>query len=522
MERPLLVASDAGGTLIPPDNEMSRHVGLTEADARVLGQFLPLLRPHFTALADEIRSALEGPSDVPEVLRDALVAWMEGALGGIPEGQGAGHSQALVRWLGDQLGWPLHRLLALVATAREGLLKEAVRHELGPGERMAAVSALTRALDAQLAIILGRHGHPDPRQTAIPAGCAEILETTAVLVAVFEPDGRLRYCNRRAAQALGVASGTLDGTGWFEQCVGKDRIDAVRRLCERVLTDGGEARYEGPLATTDQGERRVRWHFARLVAPEPRICALGLDVTEEHARGIRARRTERLASLGTMAAGLAHELRNPLNAASLQLRVVQRKLGRQDQPDIEAAVRSATAAADEVQRLSLLVDEFLEFARPQPLELERLDLRALVARGVDALRPLAAEAGVTMTVPPGAASWLDGDGPALARVFENLLRNAIEAIAASKTGGSITISVAAHEEGAIVEISDDGPGIAAELPVFEPFFTTKAEGTGLGLAIVNRIVEDHGGEVRYRSRPGQTTFSVALPGVRDSSPTHRA
>src|SRR5262249_52420545 len=144
--------------------------------------------------------------------------------------------------------------------------------------------------------------------------------------------------------------------------------------------------------------RRVRWHFTRLPDSKQTIlCAIGIDVTEEYEMGVRMRRSERMAALGTMAAGLAHEIRNPLNAAHLQLTLLQRRLGR-DAAGVEEAAR---VVADELNRLAGLVREFLQFAKPQPLRLSRGDLRITVEEVVGLLLPEAAAAGVALELAPG-------------------------------------------------------------------------------------------------------------------------
>src|SRR5439155_21894526 len=128
--------------------------------------------------------------------------------------------------------------------------------------------------------------------------------------------------------------------------------------------------FEGPVAPREGATRRVRWNLTTLPGPtEPLLCAIGIDVTEEHELALRSRRAERLAALGTMAAGLAHEIRNPLNAAHLQLKVVQRRLARPAGADVDGARSAAELVSSEMKRLAMLVQEFLQFARPQPLRL---------------------------------------------------------------------------------------------------------------------------------------------------------
>ena len=231
-------------------------------------------------------------------------------------------------------------------------------------------------------------------------------------------------------------------------------------------------------------------------------------VAQEHEVAARTRRAERLASLGTMAAGLAHEIRNPLNSAHLQLALVDRRLSRAT-PDLAGAQQAAALAGSEIVRLAALVDEFLDFARPQPLRPIRADLRGVADAIVALVQPEAETAGVTLALEPGDPVLTACDNEKMKQVLHNLVRNAIEA---TGRGGAVRIRIHAVAD-AVIEVEDDGPGFAADAPVFEPFFTTKEHGTGLGLSIVHRIVTDHGGTIDVRRRPGATVFSVRLPQI---------
>ena len=236
------------------------------------------------------------------------------------------------------------------------------------------------------------------------------------------------------------------------------------------------------------------------------------DQTEVEPRvledSICGRHAERMAALGTMTAGLAHEIRNPLNAAHLQLSVVQRRL-RQCPADAKGALEAVALADCEMQRLASLVDEFLDFSRPRPLRLHETDLRALTEEALGLTATHGAASGVALTLSPGAPVCVCVDPDAIKQVLLNLVRNAIEA---SGRGGTVEVAVHAHRQRATIAVSDDGPGLpAAQARMFEPFFTTKPCGTGLGLSIVHRLVTDHEGEISARRHQGRTVFTVSLP-----------
>jgi len=236
--------------------------------------------------------------------------------------------------------------------------------------------------------------------------------------------------------------------------------------------------------------------------------AIMLETYREAFVDVRTRRAERLASLGTMAAGLAHELRNPLNSAHLQLNVAQRRLSRGGVEQVDNARSAIALAESEMKRLAGLVEDFLQFARPQPLRLSMVDLRSTAEVIVSLLTPEANSLGVNLTLLPGAPVLLELDHEKMKQVLLNLVRNAIEA---APEASQVVVRVEVVDGHAQLQVEDAGPGVPSDAAIFEPFFTTKDQGTGLGLAISERIVLDHGGVIRVESAPGLTVFTVSLP-----------
>jgi signal transduction histidine kinase len=240
------------------------------------------------------------------------------------------------------------------------------------------------------------------------------------------------------------------------------------------------------------------------------LFAIGRDLTEARAMAERTRQAEKLAAIGTLAAGLAHEIRNPLNGAQLHVsfleRAIKKKASEQDMLDATRVV------ADEIKRLAHLVTEFLDFARPKPLQLKSTSLFKLVEHAKGMASSQAEKLGVTLSSDsPSADIEFEADQAKLTQVLLNLLQNAVEATGAGG-GGQVTLRSRRGPRHVLIEVEDDGPGLPApDAPIFDAFFSTKEGGTGLGLAITHRIVTDHRGTIDVSSKPGKTTFRVTLP-----------
>ncbi len=318
----------------------------------------------------------------------------------------------------------------------------------------------------------------------------ELVESMPAFVLALDDQGRITTWNRQLERVTGYPRGEMLGTD------GRRLVGIDERATDLPLKAGGT--------------RKVRWNRAEVSVAEGArmVYAVGIDVTDEDEMLRRVLRAERLAAVGTMAAGLAHEVRNPLNSASLQLTVLERRLARGDGAD--AAKPIVGIIKSEIERLERLVRDFLAFARPSALEPRPVSLGELIEAVAHLIRPEAEAEGVTVsTISTPALPPAAGDPERLRQVLLNLTRNAIEAMQGS--GGQLTLRAKPGNETVDLEVEDDGPGFAEDLPVFDAFFTTKDQGTGLGLSLVHRIVSDHGGTIRVQSRPGCTCFTVTLP-----------
>ena len=225
-------------------------------------------------------------------------------------------------------------------------------------------------------------------------------------------------------------------------------------------------------------------------------------------------RAEHLATLGELATGLAHEIRNPLAGIAGVIEIIGRDL-----PVTSPARAVVKDVRQEIARINHIVTDLLQTARPHPPKVRKSDLNTTVEHAVMLGRQqaLAKSVEITLQKDPSLPE-VEHDSDQIHQVLLNLLLNALQAI---DKNGKITVTVKPQGATAVVEVTDNGRGIAPDhLPnIFRPFYTTKGEGTGLGLSLARRIVEDHHGRIDVTSAVGKgTTFAVVLPLQRATAP----
>ncbi|WP_326522536.1 two-component system sensor histidine kinase NtrB [Archangium lipolyticum] len=304
--------------------------------------------------------------------------------------------------------------------------------------------------------------------------------------------GAVTFVNRAAISILSLESRLAPGTHVEALLPGALGPDV--RLRRRELT-----------VRTSSGLRTLGLTVTELEGSELGTLIVFQDLTELRRIEEDLKRADRLASLGTLAAQLAHEIRNPLAAmrGSAQLLV-------QDPGTDPGSARLVAILLRESDRLSKLVEDFLRFARPPPPNKQELELEVLVAETVDMLRadPIARQVRVETVLAP---LRVPVDADQLRQVLINILRNAFQA---AGEGGGVRVSLEALGEQALLRIWDSAGSIpASDLSrIFEPFFSTREGGTGLGLSTAYSIVRAHGGNIRVSSSPREgTEFLIQLP-----------
>lgn len=376
-----------------------------------------------------------------------------------------------------------------IAAVRGGamayLLKPAQPDEL---LQMTAMAAKQVGLRRERELLLKRLAASEARYRGL-------VETSSALVLGFDATGSVVLFNAACEAATGRAR---------EAVVGRPVEDLFVQLPgESIQLDahlGDDRALRGP----DGTERRVLWQRTVI---DGVTYAFGIDRTEQLELERRAEGAERLAAAGQLTAGLAHEVRNPLNAALLQLKVHERVLVKRG---FDEGLASVAIIRSELERLQRLTNEFLELARPRPPAQVVGDLREAIEAVVRLVEAEASERAIEVRSElddrPVCASF---DGSRIRQVLLNLVTNALEI---SPTVGFVALRTRRSAGLVHVDVEDDGPGIPDDAErVFNPFFTTKAGGTGLGLSIARRIVLDHRGALTVTSRPGRTVFTLSLP-----------
>ncbi|PCC71533.1 PAS domain S-box-containing protein [Nannocystis exedens] len=523
--------------------ELKRYVAFAGEDAALLRSFRDVAAPHFARIAqefydrirqhDEAHAVFTGEAQIARLQR-SLVLWMERLFGGRYD-EAYFEDTAQIGRVHVKVGLPQRYMFTAMALIRSSLLK--IAEAAGPSG-LAVMDAISRLLDLELAIMLESYRDnfvariqqvERLERQALGASLARTehryvnaVELAHVIIVGLDAQGSILLFNQEAERITGFARDEVIGRSLLD-CLAIDETGegaALREILRRFAAAQGQAserevvsRAIETAVSTRSGQRRsVLWQLTHAPSSGDDVCvfAIGRDTTDEKALLARTKQQEKLAAVGTLAAGLAHEIRNPLNGAQLHVTYLDRSLKKSGaHPEL---IETVGVVADEIKRLGSLVTEFLAFARPKPLLLKRVMVQTLLERAAQMVAAQAHQHGVTVVldVPPQPIE-IEADGAKLEQVLLNLTQNAIEAVAAEARAGRVVLRARRQPQTASFEIEDDGPGIPADAPIFDAFFSTKPQGTGLGLSISYRIVTDHGGTLDVDSKRGCTIFRIVLP-----------
>jgi PAS domain S-box-containing protein len=524
-------------------DDVLRYVRWSEADEAALRALGPHVAPERRALVEEFYDRLREHPGAEAVLRDeaqvrrlhdSLERWLDELLSA-PRDRAYFERRWRIGAAHARVGLPQRYVFTAMALVRAHL--ERIASDAFDADRQAAArarGALGKALDVELAVMaetyrdellgrLERIGGAGPRaRGGGPEGAGashgeaieragarhrEAIERAEAAVVVLDGSGRAALWNPKAEALTGRARDEVVGSDalplLFDEPGPRERVLGLRA--------GEPLVFEAGLVTRAGRERRVCWCVSASEAGGAVFRYLvGVDLTEARGAERQAHQAGRLAVAGALATGFAHEIRNPLNTASLNVQLLDRSLR-----PIDEVPPLAKEALDmlrvELERISRLVSDFIDFARPRPLRLAPVDLGELVLGVVDSFRARTEASGVELVYErPVRALLAPADPDALRRVLVNLMRNAFEAVA-DVAEARVTVRARGVGRFAEIDVEDNGAGLPPGAPIFDAFYTTKAKGAGLGLAIVHRLVDEHGGSVSARDAPGSTLFTVRLP-----------
>lgn len=322
-----------------------------------------------------------------------------------------------------------------------------------------------------------------------------VLDSIDQAVIAVDADANVTMLNPAAERWFGVRHSDLRG----KKAASELPFDFGLR---EVLSTRQPNNERETVCQTTAGVRTLVYATAPLKTSESQyIGAVTVirDETDSRAMAVQVRRAERLSAMGHLAAGVAHEIRNPLNAIALAAQQLKMELGS------APSAGMAETIWGESKRLNNIVEDFLSLARPSTMPRSPLDWRDLIESVAQMAALETDKKGVRLKLELAEGAWVLGVADELRKALWNLLRNAL---AATDSGGHIDVVLRVELGAAILTIDDTGSGIAPDelTRVFEPWFTTKSGGTGLGLAITHRIVQDHDGTIEMTSPvPGTNT-----------------
>lgn len=334
-----------------------------------------------------------------------------------------------------------------------------------------------------------------------------ITEHTMDLINVFDPDGKIKYSSPSHQTILGYGKGTFSENSWT-QLIHPDDLPGLLESIEHLRSTKESIKMEFRLKNALGNWITLESYGTAVVNCQNQlesIVTISRDITERKQTEDFLRKSEKLAVLGQLAAGIAHEIRNPLTSLKGFTHLLKVN-ARPDESEYYQIMLS------ELERINTIVGEFMMLAKPQPKNVKQNDLRQILQDAASLLEAQANLHNIQFVLDFDADLFLDCEADQLKQVFINLMKNAMEAM--EDKGGLLFIKVVHHGEYIVVTFKDEGCGIPEDRiqSIGEPFYTTKEKGTGLGMMICNKIMENHDGRIDIESELGNgTTVRLVFP-----------
>ncbi len=516
--------------------DLQRYVRWTPDDQQRVAELGRLIEPFLAQLVDDfyqviaehpaaVRVMTGGPAQVAQ-LKQSLTQWLHQLFRGpYDEAYVAYRSQVGRRHVAIGLGQVFTN--AAMSRLRGGMTAILRQQTTTAQQALDAISTLDKLLDLDLAIIEDAYESEHVRRLRLAERARmetelhqqkelseSLLEHAQAIVLVLDTDGQIVRYNPYLQELSGVDPEEVRGQSWFETFIPPRERHRVRDVFRETVKRAGTGRTINSIITRAGRERRISWSskvLTNVAGQTIAVLAVGQDITELNEAQQRALQAERLAGIGQMSTGLAHESRNALQRIQACAEM------------LELEVEGNRAAMDLVHRIKLaqddmhrLFDEVRGYAAPVNLDRAAGHLRSAWREAWEMLLPQW-EGRIAELIEDCRDTPLHyhGDHYRLVQVFRILLENALAACADPvRIHITCTLSQLAGGPAIQIAVHDNGPGLTPEQRerIMEPFYTTKTKGTGLGMAIAQRIVEAHHGTIRVGDNPAPgTEILVTLP-----------
>lgn len=428
-------------------------------------------------------------------------------------------------WAARRITRPLGQLMHATVEAAQGNLNQEI--DVITGDEVEVLAANFRTMIREILAQREQLEHQLVEIMHLQRYTEKLLATMKDGLISMDMEGRLVTINPAASEMLRLSGDAQKGRYVKELLEG---IPPLKNYLEELLSSPVRARMQEQFFVEREEESQILLANSSLLM-DPVGTTLEVitnlhDITELKKLELRMRQTERLAALGTLAAGMAHEIRNPLSAIKTFVQLLPRKLEKPGFLD-----KFHRTVPRELDRINRLIEDLLELSRSPKYHFRTVDIRRMVEDTVELFEEELRSWRITHHIrfdPNVPAVRADVDQ--LTKAFQNLIRNAVQAM---PEGGEIWIEASGvktcppGEEGSnrqngwmTIVFKDTGYGISGEnlKTIFNPFFTTKDTGTGLGLAITHKVIVEHGGHIDVKSRPGEgSCFTIYLPAECDGS-----